>query len=157
MKYICPLIVVSDIQKSRNFYENILDQKVKFDFGENVTFEGDFAIHLDKHYLSLINSETAHVIAKKSNNFELYFENNKIDEIFSKLQEENVVFVHKLMAQPWGQRVIRFYDPDMHIIEVGESMEAVILRFHKEGYPVHEIAEKSSMPIEFVKKVLQIQ
>jgi catechol 2,3-dioxygenase-like lactoylglutathione lyase family enzyme len=45
MKYICPLIVVKDIAESRHFYENILGQKVKYDFGENVTFEGDFSIH----------------------------------------------------------------------------------------------------------------
>lgn len=46
MKYVCPLITVSDMKVARDFYENILDQKVKYDFGESVTFHGDFAIHL---------------------------------------------------------------------------------------------------------------
>ncbi|MBT7993509.1 MAG: glyoxalase/bleomycin resistance/dioxygenase family protein, partial [Bacteroidetes bacterium] len=50
MKFICALVTVSDILVARNFYENILDQKVKFDFGENVTFHGDFALHLESHF-----------------------------------------------------------------------------------------------------------
>lgn len=45
MKFICSLITVSDIKRSRNFYENLLNQKVKYDLGENITFNGDFAIH----------------------------------------------------------------------------------------------------------------
>ena len=53
MKYICSLITVSDIKHSRDFYENILNQKVKFDFGENITFHGDFAIHLLTHEYEL--------------------------------------------------------------------------------------------------------
>ncbi len=44
MKFICSLIVVEDIERSRYLYESILGQSVKTDFGENVTFHGDFAI-----------------------------------------------------------------------------------------------------------------
>lgn len=29
----------------------------------------------------------------------------------------------------WGQRVVRFYDPDKHIIEVGVNMLMVVRRF----------------------------
>lgn len=56
MKYVCPLITVSDINLARDFYENILYQKVKYDFGESVTFHGDFAIHLQSHYKNLIDN-----------------------------------------------------------------------------------------------------
>ena len=54
MRYICPLIVVSDIKRSRQFYESLLGQKVKYDFGENVQFEGDFSIHCLKGKSSTI-------------------------------------------------------------------------------------------------------
>lgn len=77
MKYICSLIVVKDINVSRHFYENILGQKVKFDFGESVTFEGDFAIHLENHYKKLLGNGYDH-IAKKAHNFELYFETDEL-------------------------------------------------------------------------------
>ena len=46
LKFICPLIVVEDIERSRAFYEQLLGQRVMFDFGQDVQFEGDFSIHL---------------------------------------------------------------------------------------------------------------
>lgn len=148
MKYICPLIVVEDIEKSRYFYETVLNQKVKFDFGENVTFEGDFAIHLEPHFSELIDKRE---IKKGGNDFELYFENDKIEDIVATLKDNNVDFVHELRQQPWKQRVVRFYDPDKHIIEVGESMEYVSYRLHKEGMEIEAVAEITCMPVEFVE------
>ena len=44
------LIVVEDIEKSKNFYEKVLGQTIKIDYGENVTFVGDFAIHKESHF-----------------------------------------------------------------------------------------------------------
>ncbi len=118
MKYICPLIVVKDITVSRNFYENILGQKVKYDFGENIFFEGDFAIHLKEHYLRLIGEGRYHLI-ERSNNFELYFEEDELEKLYNELMHHDVEFIHEIIEQPWGQKVMRFYDPDHHIIEVG--------------------------------------
>ena len=63
-------------------------------------------------------------------------------------------YIHGIKEQPWGQRVIRFYDPDMHIVEVGESMESVARRFLAKGFTVQETAKRISMPEEFVKLCL---
>ena len=52
---------------------------------------------------------------------------------------------------PWGQRVIRIYDPDRHIVEVGESMKAVVLRLLAEGMSPEETATKTMHPLEFVQ------
>lgn len=122
MKFVCPLIVVEDIKISRNFYENVLGQKVKDDFGENVTFHGDFAIHLRSHFEKLIDSENREDLPRKKHNFELYFESNNLEKIYEKLTEAGVDFIHPARKQPWGQHVMRFYDPDGHIIEVGEPI-----------------------------------
>lgn len=151
MKYICPLIVVKDIKISREFYENVLGQKVKYDFGENVTFEGDFAIHLENHFKDLLGNENIQII-RKAHNFELYFETDEIDSILYKLKDNKIEFIHEIKEQPWGQRVTRFYDPDYHIIEVGESMESVVLRYYNAGMCVENISKRTSMPIEFVEK-----
>jgi len=83
MKYICPLITVADIKRSRDFYEGLLNQKVKYDFGENVTFEGDFAIHLQYHYISLIDNRP---IRTGGNNFKLYFEFDMLEQIVDLLK-----------------------------------------------------------------------
>ncbi len=152
MKYICPLITVEDINRSREFYEDILRQEVKFDFGENVTFKGDFAIHLKSHYSKLINGNK---ITSGGNNFELYFEFDDVDTLANDLKEHDVEFVHNVREQPWSQKVVRFYDPDKNIIEVGESLEHLSFRLSKEGKPVEEISSITNMPVEFVKKSIQ--
>ncbi len=153
MKFVCPLIVVKNTKVARNFYEDILGQKVKFDFGENVTFEGDFAIHLEEHYLRLLGGTNSNEL-RKTHSFELYFETDELESIMRKLKEKNVIFLHEITEQPWGQRVMRFYDPDLHIVEVGETMESVVLRYHGTGMSEMEISDKTSMPEEFVNKVI---
>ncbi len=156
LNFICPLIVVEDVATSRKFYEEVLGQRVKFDLGENVTFEGDFAIHQQAHFQQLLGDTAEHPITKKAHNGELYFETDEVEEIDRRLQQANVEFVHRMREQPWGQRVVRLYDPDGHIVEIGETMEAVVGRFHRQGMTVEEISTKSSMPREFVEHVLQM-
>lgn len=152
MKFISPLITVSDIKRSRNFYENLLNQKVKFDFGENVTFQGDFSIHLRTHFQELIDNRE---IRPGGNNFELYFEYDDVDQIAQKLKENNVVFVHETREQPWRQKVVRFYDPDENMIEIGESLEYLCYRLSKEGLPLEQISVITYMPVDFVKNALE--
>jgi len=147
MKYVCPLITVSDIKLARDFYETLLGQKVKFDFGESVTFHGDFAIHLQTHYKNLIDNRE---IKPGGNNFELYFESDTIELIVDNLKKNKILFVHELREQPWRQKVVRFYDLDKNIIEVGETLEHLSFRLRKEGLSFEQISEISNMPIDFV-------
>lgn len=154
MKFICPLIVVNNMETSRSFYEKVLNQKVQFDFGENVSFEDGFAIHLKSHFADLINKNENDII-QGPNNFELYFEEEDLDSFLKKLEDfGSVEYVHGLKEQPWGQRVIRFYDPDKHIVEVGEPMESVVKRFLSKGLSVEETSKRTLMPEEFVRTCL---
>lgn len=153
MKFICPLIVVKDMNRARHFYEDILQQVVKYDFGENIQFEGNFSIHLENHFHALIDSVGNEVIQHKSNNFELYFESEDIVESEYKLKLAKVEFIHELTEQPWGQRVVRVYDYDGHIIEIGESLETVVSRYLEAGWDIEKISKKTSMPVEFIMNV----
>lgn len=154
IKYICPLITVKNVNKSREFYENVLKQEVDIDHGENVTFKGGFALHDARHFQNLTGKPLNTTISSKDF-MELYFESENIEELETLLKSLNVEFVHKIMEQPWGQKVIRFYDPDNYIIEVGEPLEFVIKRFAAQGLSLEKISEKSSMPVEFVQMVLE--
>lgn len=154
IKYVCPLITVKDINKSREFYENVLKQEVEIDHGENVAFKGGFAIHDIEHFQNLTGKSFTEKCVSKDF-MELYFELDEIEELELRLKSLNIEFIHEIMEQPWGQRVMRFYDPDNYIIEVGEPLEFVIKRFAAQGLSFEEISEKSSMPIEFVKMVLE--
>lgn len=155
MKYVGSLIVVKDVQRSRAFYEK-LDQKVKYDFGQNIEFDGGFSIHLEEHFEKLLGIGQNNIL-KKSNNFELYFETEEISRIYDEMKELKVEFIHEIREQPWGQRVMRFYDPDYHIIEVGESMESVAIRYFRSGMTVEDICSKTSLPEEFVKNAVVSQ
>ena len=132
---------------SRDFYENILDQKVKYDFGESVTFHGDFAIHLQSHYKNLIDNRE---VTSGGNNFELYFESDRIELMVEKLKVNDILFVHELREQPWRQKVVRFYDPDKNIIEIGETLEHLSFRLRKEDLSFEQISKITNMPIDFV-------
>jgi len=46
---------------------------------------------------------------------------------------------------------VRIYDPDYHIIEIGESMEVILRRYFNEGYSVEEISKIVQHPIEYVE------
>jgi len=153
VNYICALITVDDVKKSKEFYENVLNQEIDMDHGENVSFKGGFAIHDREHFKMIIKKE---IHANKQNNLmELYFESDDLDNIQSKLESLNSVFLHKIRELPWGQRVMRFYDLDNYIVEIGEPMDFVIRRFASQGLSPKEISEKSSMPLEVVKIVLK--
>ena len=62
-----------------------------------------------------------------------------------------LIWVHELKEYPWGQRDIRVYDPDKHIVEIAEDMGVVIKRFLKEGMSLEEVASRTMYPVEFVK------
>jgi len=150
IKFMCPLITVVDIKKSRDFYENVLGQKVEADYGENVSFEG-FAIHLRPHFKMLIDNKE---IVVGGNYFELYFEYDNVEQIVEKLKTEKVEFVHELREQPWKQFVLRFYDPDKNIIEIGETLEHLIFRLYQQGNSFEKISTMTGLDIEFVEKVV---
>lgn len=153
MRFKVPLIVVEDIDISRKFYEDVLQQEVILDFGANITFAGEFSLQSKESWLKFIH-KTGKDVLSKPDNFELYFEEEQFDEFIKGLESLEIEFVHDIVEYPWGQRVIRFYDPDMHMIEVGEKMETVVRRFIAQGLSVEETAERTQHPVEFVKGCL---
>lgn len=59
-----------------------------------------------------------------------------------------------MLEHSWGQRVIRFYDPDKHIVEVGENIIMVVRRFLNSGLSIEDIAVRMDVPIDYVKSCL---
>ena len=60
----------------------------------------------------------------KNNMTELYFEEADIELFVKKLEtsEFEIAYVNELTEHSWGRQVIRFYDPDGNLIEVGMSV-----------------------------------
>lgn len=153
MKFIGPIILVENLETSRNFYEKILKQKVTYDFGVNVSFEGGLAIHLRTHFEEIHKMEGS--ISYGSNNVDFNFETGDLDSIYSELKELQVEFINEIQEAPWGQRGITFYDPDKHIVSIGEAMDGVVNRLYTQGLSIDEVVSKTAMPKEFVEKVIK--
>jgi catechol 2,3-dioxygenase-like lactoylglutathione lyase family enzyme len=147
------MICVKNINESRDFYENLFGLKVTFDFGKNITYDCGFSIQEDFSKLSGIPEND---IKYKTNNFEIYFEEDYFDNFLLSLNEyKNIEYVHDVIEYHWGQRVIRIYDLDKHIIEIGENMDIVIKRLIENGLSVEETAKKSQHPIEYVMSIYE--
>jgi hypothetical protein len=50
---------------------------------------------------------------------------------------------------------MRFYDPDKHIVEIGEAMEGVVIRLYKQGHSLEEIVKRTGMPKEFIEPIIK--
>ena len=151
MEFKLALLAVKNVNVSKHFYEELFNQKVVLDLGRNITFSGGFAIQEDFAWLTDLPVDS--VIAK-SNNMELYFEVNDFDAFIQKMKEYgNIEYVHQPKKHEWQQRVVRIYDPDHHIIEIGESMEVIATRYLTEGYSIEETSKIIQHPMEFVQRL----
>ncbi|MBY2478344.1 glyoxalase/bleomycin resistance/dioxygenase family protein [Clostridioides difficile] len=149
MKFGGVLLIVKDINKSKKFYEDVMEQNVTLDLGEHVSFENGFGLQIN--YKSIIGYELP--INQQSNSFQLYFEVDDIKQWESKVNRiENIEFLHPIKEYSWGQRTFRFYDFDKNIIEVSENMESVIKRFLKQDLSIEEISKRTMYPAEFIKQ-----
>lgn len=155
MKFFSPLIVVSDIEKSKLFYHEVLDLKVVEDFGANVTLTGGIALQTKDSWSTFIHKKDNEIVFG-GNDSELYFEEDNFDCFIQRLNNiTDINYVHSIVEHSWGQRVVRFYDPDNHIIEVGENMTMVVSRFLNSGLSIKETAIRMDVPVDYVKSCLE--
>ena len=152
MKYTCSLIAVSDMEKSKQFYHDVLGMKVVAEFGANVTLDGGLVMQTMDTWKSFIRTDK---VLLPNNAGELYFEEEDLDAFLENLKQFDICYVHPLFEHRWGQRVVRFYDPDRHIIEVGEKLNTVILRFMEQGLSAEETAIRMDIPLDFVTACLE--
>ncbi len=152
IKYCSSVICVKEMQKSRQFYEGLLGQKVELDHGECVGFIGGFSLWQEDHASRILFGRDGAIrFMHDDHRGEMYFETDDLDGALAIVSRSGARFVHDLVEQPWGQRVFRVYDPDGHIVEIGEPVNAVIKRFLKLGMTIEEVAQRTSMPPETVK------
>lgn len=111
------LIVVKNIEKSKAFYKEL--------FGLDVILEQDGNVILTEGLVLQDAAVWKCYIEKDAvpfnNAAELYFEETDMEGFVKKLEnyKEPITYVNRLMEQAWGQKVLRFYDPDGNLIEVG--------------------------------------
>ena len=151
MRFSSPLIVVSDMETSKHFYHEVLGLKVLTDFGANVVLTGGIALQTKDSWSAFIQKEDSEIVFG-GNESELYFEEDEFDDFIQKMNSlKDIDYVHPVVEHSWGQRAVRFYDPDKHIIEVGENIIMVVRRFLNSGLSIEETAERMDVPVDYVK------
>ena len=111
------LIVVKDIEKSKQFYHDLFGLEMILDNDGNMILTDGLVLQEEKYWKEFLKKE----IIPENNSCELYFEEADIEGFIEKLESyyPEVKYVNRLMTHSWGQKVIRFYDLDGNLIEVG--------------------------------------
>lgn len=114
------LIVVNDIQKSIDFYRELFGLQVILDNDGNVILTEGLVLQDASIWKNFIKKD----VLPCNHATELYFEEADIEGFVRKLEayKEPIHYVNTLMEHSWGQKVVRFYDPDGNLIEVGTPM-----------------------------------
>lgn len=102
------------MEKSKRFYYEVLGLEVIVDFGANATLTGGIVLQTKDTWLTFINKQDSEIVFG-GNAAELYFEEDDFDGFIQKMNSiEDINYLHPVVEHSWGQRVIRFYDPDKH-------------------------------------------
>ena len=114
------LIVVKDIERARQFYHDLFGLEMILDNDGNLILTEGLVLQEEKYWKEFLGKE----IIPENNAGELYFEERDIEGFVEKLEKyyPDVKYVNRLMTHSWGQKVIRFYDLDGNLIEVGTPM-----------------------------------
>jgi len=145
------LFVVSDMERSKAFYKELFGLEVIADYDGNVVLTEGLVLQDAAIWKKFIDRD----VTFNGNDAELYFEENDMDGFLKKLDswEGTIEYGNRLMEHDWGQRVVRIYDPDHHMIEIGESMDYVAKRFLALGMSVEETAWKTQMALGRVEEL----
>lgn len=158
LKNCTSVLFVKSAAKSRDFYVNILGMNVALSNGDlNFFFKEGFAIWQVAENNEIPKRLGYEVITDKNaaNRFELCFETEDIDDVYKLLKKNDVRFLHELNTEIWGQRTIRFFDPDNHLIEVGESMHVFLKRvYEEEEHDIEATSRRTFTPVEAIRYFL---
>ena len=117
------LIVVNDMERAIRFYKDIFGLQVILDQDGNVIMSEGLVLQDAKIWQDFLKRE----LIAKNNMTELYFEEPDIEGFVKKIEESDyeIEYVNELMEHSWKQKVVRFYDPDGNLIEVGTPIGAI--------------------------------
>ena len=114
------LIVVKDIEKSKQFYHDLFGLDMVLNYDGNMILTEGLVLQNEKIWREFLGTD----VIPKNNSSELYFEEQDVEAFAEKLERKypSVQYVSRLAPQSSGRKVIRFYDLDGHLIEVGEPL-----------------------------------
>lgn len=114
------LMVVKDIEKSRQFYHDLFGLEMVLDNNGTMILTEGLVLQEEKIWKDTLGID----VISKSNSCELYFEESDLEAFAQKLENlyPNIQYVTELLECSWGQKLMRFYDLDGNLIEVRTPM-----------------------------------
>jgi catechol 2,3-dioxygenase-like lactoylglutathione lyase family enzyme len=154
ISYTSAVLMTGHFDLMIRFYENVLEQRVKYDFGGCVQFECG---------LSVWRAQEGHPVCKALKSMdgggnaalELCFETEDFDAQAARVIAMGVMLAHGVVEESWGQRTLRFFDPDGNLVELGESMPAFCRRLQLLGMSLEKIEKKTGIDQNTVKHFLE--
>ena len=116
------LITVKDMEKSKAFYKELFGLDVILDNDGNVILTEGLVLQDAGIWEETVGGG----IIPRNNASELYFEETDIESFAGKLDAypEEIQYINRLTQDSRGRKVIRFYDPDGNLIEVGQNRKS---------------------------------
>lgn len=152
MRYGGTVLSVADIAAARRFYEELFGLEVWQDYGIDVAFT--CGLVLQQHFGRLVGLSEECVLSRPCN-MELYFEEEDFDGFLERLKRyPRIEWLGEPVEHAWGQRVVRFYDPDGHLVEVGEAMFMVARRFLASGMTPEAVSVRIDVSVGDVRNLL---
>lgn len=111
------LIAVNDMERAVRFYRELFGLEVILDQDGNVIMSEGLVLQDAKIWSDFLKK----LLIPENHMTELYFEESDLEGFVKKLEDSDfeIRYVNELMEHSWGQKVVRFYDPDGNLIEVG--------------------------------------
>lgn len=112
-------MVVKDCRKAFRFYHEMFGLELIRDNDGNMELSENIYLQEEKYWQNFIEKTPI----SHNNHTELYFETQDIEAFVKKLNEHypEIEFLNPLTTHSWGQTVVRFYDFDGNLIEVGTT------------------------------------
>ncbi len=113
------VIVVKDVERSKQFYKELFGLDVILDQEGNVILTEGLVLQEAKVWEQAIGQD----VVWKNHASELYFEETDLELFLEKLQkyEREIQILSWPEAAEGARRAVRLYDPDGNMIEVGEA------------------------------------
>lgn len=119
MKQVDTIVLVKDIKRISSFYIDLFGLEILHDWDSMIIFKNRLSFHqIDKlepkSFSDKLHSGTGGVI--------IYLELDPgvdLEGILNKLENNGIEIIHGIYKLPW-QRIIRVYDPEGNIVEIGE-------------------------------------
>lgn len=145
------VLFVKDLAASHCFYADLLEQKVGMVHGEMIGFESGFALRqFDDDSQTIFIQPCVDQQQEGRGTFELYFETETLEAVWNRLEQSGIKIVHPIREQPWGQRVFRVFDPDHHIVAVGEPFAVVPHRYLAQAMDMKDVSTRNFMPLKIL-------